>query len=97
MATPCCRHNAMVSRIVLAAPAWKPQAIFAELIQGMIAASSPQPSPRSQLKSMLAVTSALLDGQADSGQPLPLRASQCSRLGRINQLEAQRVARTQLR
>src|SRR5688572_27726334 len=97
MATSCSRHNATVSRIVCASPACAPQAMLAELSNGMIAASSPQPSPRSQLKSSSAFTGALSDGEADSCQPLALRASQRVRGAGIDRLEMDLVARTQLR
>jgi hypothetical protein len=54
IATPCCRQSATLRRIVSASPACQPQAMLAELMCGMSAASSPTPSPRSQLKSMVA-------------------------------------------
>lgn len=53
MATPCRPHRLTVSRISSGLPAWKPQAMLAELMKGSREASSPTPSPKSQLKSML--------------------------------------------
>ena len=62
MATPCARHRSTDSRIVAASPACAPQAMLAELMCGTMAASWPQPSPRSQLKSS--------DGNAKPQPPL---------------------------
>ena len=56
IATPCVIASATVCCIVEKSPAWKPQAMFAEVIHGMTSASAPMrqapnDSPMSQLRS----------------------------------------------
>ena len=60
MATPCCAASATVRRIVSGSPAWKPQAMFAEVTCASTPASSPivqapKDSPMSLLRSMRGV------------------------------------------
>src|SRR5690606_37852042 len=98
IATPCCRHSATASRMLTASPAWPPQAMLADEIHGAIAASSPQPSPRSQLKSMRLRMGLApgADGQPDPLQPLALFAQGLVGLrGRAGH-EAQRIAGLEL-
>src|SRR5690606_29476680 len=98
IATPWRRHSATVSRMLASSPAWPPQAMLAEEIQGTMAASSPQPSPRSQLKSMRSGTCAsCLQGQRDSMQALALPGKRGARLGDGAGSEAHAVAGPELR
>ena len=58
IATPCSIASCAVVRMMPGSPAWKPQAMFAEVIHGMAPASSPSRqrpklSPMSMLMSML--------------------------------------------
>ncbi len=62
MATPCSAAISTVRRMLLGSPAWKPVAMLALLISGMIAASTPspmvhgpKPSPMSELRSIVAL------------------------------------------
>src|SRR5690606_24532577 len=98
IATACRRHSATARAIVSASPAWPPQARLAELMWGTIAASSPQPSPRSQLKSIRSVIAPApaLDRQRDCMQALVLALQRLPRLIARARREAQPVARAQL-
>jgi hypothetical protein len=51
MLTPCATANFNAVRAVAASPAWKPQAMFADVMRGITSASKGAPSPRSQLRS----------------------------------------------
>src|SRR5690606_431651 len=83
MATPCAWHSSTAVRMLASSPAWPPQAMLAELMQATMAASSPQPSPRSQLKSMRSGTGGgpRGDGHGDSMQALLLAARRLPGLG----------------
>jgi hypothetical protein len=61
MATPYFRQSRIVSRIRIGDPAWNPQAMLAEEMNGMMAAScSASNSPRSALISMESVMGATI-------------------------------------
>src|SRR5699024_1695088 len=94
IATPCSRHSATASRMLAASPAWPPLAMLAEVIHGAIAASLPQPSPRSQLKSICLRMGLVpgADGKRDPLQPLALFAQGLVCLLRGAGYEAQDVS-----
>lgn len=67
MATPCSAAISTVRRMLLGSPAWKPVAMLALLISGMIAASTPspmvhgpKPSPMSELRSTSVIARRLI-------------------------------------
>src|SRR5882724_7387482 len=65
MLTPRAFASSTVCRMMSASPAWKPQAMLTEVASSIMAASlpishAPNPSPRSQLRSMLVMVLVLL-------------------------------------
>src|SRR5690606_10673367 len=98
MATPCSWHRAMARRMLAWSPAWPPQAMLAEEIHGAMAASSPKPSPKSQLKSIQLRMGVVpgVDGQGDALQPPTLIAQGLVGLLPGARHEPQRIPRAQL-
>src|SRR5690606_13951319 len=103
MATPWARQSAIVASMVEGSPACMPQAMLAELMLGRMAASSPQPSPRSQLKSISAIRAQgfpaepLCQRQPDSGHARGALASAAVVVAEACGREAQGFARPELR